>query len=341
MFKTIVKTVVAVALLGYLFSRVDLEAFGTILDEARVPVLIGMFFTFIPGSALSVWKWKILLRAQGIDSPGFFGLWKLYLQAVFYSNFLPGDIGGDVVRCYQVGKRSGKMAESVAAVFLERFSGLFLVFVYGAIGLGMAWERVGRTRILPVCAAAVLLFFIACGAFVLWHRVIHRVLSRPRRFAFMSKLAGKARRLYESLILYRKRPVELAGTAAISVLFQLYAVFYLWGLAYSLRIPVSVQAAFLVLPFSTIVSLAPVSISSLGVREGAFVYFLSLFGLSVTEALTLALLFRVSVLFTGLVGGVLLLADSVPGFSTSPPAGNGKRMAEAMKDSEPPRFPEI
>jgi uncharacterized membrane protein YbhN (UPF0104 family) len=43
------------------------------------------------------WRWRVLLDAQGVHVPRS-RLLSSYLVAIFFNNFLPSNIGGDVVR---------------------------------------------------------------------------------------------------------------------------------------------------------------------------------------------------------------------------------------------------
>ena len=46
---------------------------------------------------LATWRWRVLLTAQGYPAP-LRRLTASYLVATFFNNFLPSNVGGDVVR---------------------------------------------------------------------------------------------------------------------------------------------------------------------------------------------------------------------------------------------------
>ena len=76
----------------------------------------------------------------------------------------------------------------------------------------------------------------------------------------------------------------------------------------SLDIDVRFGESFLVVPLITIIGLLPITINSIGLREGAFVYLLGQVGVDSAESFALALLYRVGILASSLVGGVLYAA---------------------------------
>jgi glycosyltransferase 2 family protein len=69
----------------------------------------------------------------------------------------------------------------------------------------------------------------------------------------------------------------------------------------------------LMVPISDIVGLIPIFFNNLGAREGIYTLLLGLLGLAAAQALALALLVFGSRLLVSLLGGVVLLLESVRG----------------------------
>jgi uncharacterized membrane protein YciS (DUF1049 family) len=67
----------------------------------------------------------------------------------------------------------------------------------------------------------------------------------------------------------------------------------------------------LIIPGITIISLIPISINAIGLREGAFVILFAHVGLSTEQSLVLALLFRLGLLTPSLVGGVVYIRNDL------------------------------
>ena len=68
-------------------------------------------------------RWYLLLRLQSIDI-GLGAAIKLTFVGFFYNNFLPGSVGGDVLRAWYVTKHTPKRLEAVLSVFVDRAIGL-------------------------------------------------------------------------------------------------------------------------------------------------------------------------------------------------------------------------
>jgi uncharacterized membrane protein YbhN (UPF0104 family) len=64
----------------------------------------------------------------------------------------------------------------------------------------------------------------------------------------------------------------------------------------------------------------PVSLNGLGIREGAFVFFLAQVGVPEAQALSLALLWLAVLIASSLIGGLVWLVTPVPPKPAAPPA---------------------
>ncbi|AGF79009.1 hypothetical protein UWK_02472 [Desulfocapsa sulfexigens DSM 10523] len=78
--------------------------------------------------AVSCCKWMMILNA-GQNNVPFLTLFRIYLIGYFFSNMLPSTVGGDVVRSYYTGKIIQDQSYSAIAIFIERFSGIFFLFL--------------------------------------------------------------------------------------------------------------------------------------------------------------------------------------------------------------------
>ena len=118
-----IEVVVSIALLTFLFSRVDMAALWDGARRASVvwlAVALGLYFINVVASA---WRWQLLLRAQGVQVPSR-TLLSSYLVAGFFNNFLPSTIGGDVVRIRDTARPAQSKTLATTVVFVDRALGL-------------------------------------------------------------------------------------------------------------------------------------------------------------------------------------------------------------------------
>jgi uncharacterized protein (TIRG00374 family) len=301
------KVGVSVVLTLFLISRIDFADFLSVVKNTNIAMLLLVYSSFIFGTSLCVYKWQMLLSAHGINKPSIFRLFSLYLIGIFFSNFLPTEVGGDVVRAYEVGKISGKKTEAFASVLVERITGFVAVILYVCVGVILNWEIIVG---LPITYVLIVtsLFLMICLVLFSMRRFARRI-KKLVSFPFFAKVLAKLQSLYEAFYLYRSKFKIIFVSMILSVLFQLFAIWYLYAIAYCFDLVIPFRCFVLLLPAVTIISLLPISINAIGIREGAFIYLLALFSIGNEQALALALLYRVGIFIPGIVGGFLHMHD--------------------------------
>src|SRR5512134_2518443 len=116
------KVAVSAALLAYLLSTTDTAAIEERVRAADLVDLLGAVVCFVLMLALATWRWQLLLGALGAPAP-IRRLSASYLVATFFNNFLPSNIGGDIVRVRDSSRLTGSVATSVAVVGIDRILG--------------------------------------------------------------------------------------------------------------------------------------------------------------------------------------------------------------------------
>src|SRR5512147_3051771 len=122
-----VKISVSLALLAYLLSTTDLAALNDRVRAADLVDLLAAILCFVLMLGLATWRWQILLRALGAPVP-IRRLTASYLVATFFNNFLPSNIGGDIVRVRDSSHVTGSTTTSLAIVAIDRILGLSALY---------------------------------------------------------------------------------------------------------------------------------------------------------------------------------------------------------------------
>src|SRR5690606_20267205 len=111
-------------------------------DPRWVAAAALVFFLSIIAGA---WQWHLLLRIQGITF-GFRDCFRSYYSGMFLNNFLPGTVGGDALRVWDVHKRQLAAAQSslgraAASTLLDRLMGFSALSVFSLIALALEFHR--------------------------------------------------------------------------------------------------------------------------------------------------------------------------------------------------------
>jgi glycosyltransferase 2 family protein len=315
-----IKLAVSGALLWVLFSRADLSAMATQFRHMNLAWMFAALLTYGLMLVVSAWRWQLLLQVQSIPV-GFGHLTNSFLVATFFNNFLPSNIGGDVVRVADTAPYAGSKTVATTIVLIDRVLGLIalLAVAAGASALatigGIPLAGVGYIWIGLVAVLGALLF----------------VLRFPERFArIMHRAAGgrgegiQARllNLLGAIARFAQEPRRLAVAFAGALAVQFLLVVFYMCAAHSLAVPFPLMAASVVVPVSLAVQMVPLSINGFGVREAVFAFFFASLGLNVGTALTLSLGSAALIMLFSLTGGaVFLLRRGRP----SPSSGVGRR----------------
>jgi hypothetical protein len=304
---TVIKVAVSAALIAVLVSRVDA---GRLWETARTasPVWLlaamGLYLGMIVASA---WRWGLLLAAQGVHLR-IRALTASFLVATFFNNFLPSNIGGDVVRVTDTAGPAGSKTLAATVVLLDRGIGLLGLVLIAALGatagprLIDAGPGIGATVLWAGFAGASLI----AGLAVLVPQAVPRLL-RPLRIAHPEWVDERLGRLGSALERFRQAPAALAGCFAGAVGVQAALVAFYMAIARSMDIPVGATELAFIVPISFIIQMAPISVNGLGVREATFGFYFARLGLPLESALLLSFMGAALIMLFSLSGGIAYL----------------------------------
>jgi uncharacterized membrane protein YbhN (UPF0104 family) len=284
-----VRLAVSAAMLVALIAQVPSFDAGDLVPEwsAASAVWLGVAAALtLAGIALSALRWQKVLEALDIRArlPR---LMSHYLAGQFVSNVLPTTIGGDVLRVSRLSRDTGESPGTFASVVLERLTGWLVLPVITIVGFAVnpGLRHLGTaTRVALTLAVCTLALLVAVLAAVASDRIGGRFATRAgwRRFAGAVHLG--VHRL-------RSHPGAAANVLAAGFAYQLALVLAAVAAAQALGLrPAGLTALLAFFPAVLIAQVLPISMSGLGVREGAFVLFLGPLGVAKEEAIALGLL---------------------------------------------------
>src|SRR5689334_20607890 len=115
------------AVLAFLVWYVEPKALGTQLWRADVSVFALAVIVAIAGSLLSVTRWAEIARGLGLNAP-IPRMILIYARGITTNIILPGSmLSGDVLRSVQLSRLGNPIGGSALSVFLDRFSGLWML----------------------------------------------------------------------------------------------------------------------------------------------------------------------------------------------------------------------
>ncbi len=304
---TLIKTIVSICLLALVFTHIDFNQAWNQCKNLSLPFIIFALLYYTGCQWLSCVRWQVVLNSSGHSAP-MGSLLSSYFAGMFLNIFLPGALGGDVYRVYRVAKQTKDSEVALVSVFLERFTGLAALSALALIGLPPAFKLIGRWDIIVL--------FLACVASLVGAVLL---ISSPKLLIWAEpwlekfRLGKVAERFAKIQILLRKfaqHRQALALSMGLSLLLQLAIVYYHYLVAQQLKIPISYLELLVFIPIIVVVTLLPISLGGLGLKEGLWVYLFSRIGLSAEQALLLSLVITALSWLLSLPGSIILLLDS-------------------------------
>jgi glycosyltransferase 2 family protein len=172
--------------------------------------------------AIQYVRWYGLVRA--LDLP--FTLrsaFRLGMVGTFYNTFLPGAIGGDIVKSIYIAKgHPGRKPAAVATVVADRLLGLFGLLVFGGVIAGIMWAAgdpniTGNPKLKILVVVCFVLATIGVVGYVgigfLSHHTADRIASRLHR---VRKVGPTLAELWFTARQYRARPKAILVGVGLS-----------------------------------------------------------------------------------------------------------------------------
>jgi hypothetical protein len=303
-----VKLLVSISLLYYLLRRIDAARMWNEMQHASqlwLAVALGLYLVMI---LVSAWRWDRLLRAQQLAIPGR-TLVGSYLVATFFNNFLPSNIGGDVVRIRDTAPAAGSKTVATTIVFIDRVIGLIGLLFVAAVGASLTQSGgPGRAPVWPPLLWAGLIVCSVALAIAIVSPTAPSRLLRPIRRFHHEWVEERLGRLSGAFTQFKGRPAALFECLAGAIVVQLVLVAFYAAVAQSVGIPIPVSHLAVLVPVSFVVQMLPVSVNGFGVREATFSYYFLLLHLPLESALVLSLLGTATIFAFSVSGAVVYAA---------------------------------
>ena len=319
--KTGLKLLVTGGLVYFLVRHLDMVALGAAFISVTPSVYLLAMACFVLSNFLGAVQWFLLLRAQNL-SVSFLQALVFYHVGLFFNNVLPGNIGGDAMRIYDIRRLTGESSGGIAATVMDRFIGLLSTSTLALLAFPLIFDGAEFTAVFiaPTGPHLAQLWVPVLG--LVWLGLVG-VLSvgLSRRLGQLAdvtvlrlvpaRLRELINHLHNTISIYRQRLGLLAVIWIISfgVQFSRILVYYCAGLA--LGIDAGLVYFICYQPVAAILAALPISIGGLGVREGVLVTLFGTVGVDREIATAMSLLGYIAGIIASLIGGITFVVRRV------------------------------
>jgi uncharacterized membrane protein YbhN (UPF0104 family) len=293
--KKAVRIICSVGLLGFLAWRTDWGHVLKTFTEIRLEYWLGAVGVYVTTQVASSLRWQLLSRPLGFERP-FWQYFSFYFIGMFFNLVLPTSVGGDVVRAWYLDGGSGQKSRAFLSVFVDRLSGLLMMLVMAA----------AATLLVPVPLStwSVACVWMSVSGAIVGLALLPRVAQIPFLQARLGVLGSDASQC--ALMTLKPTPMLL------SLFVQGSNVVLTWMVGQAIGVTVPFGYYWVMVPIVSLLTLLPVSINGLGVREGGVALFLAPLGVPSGLAVTLAFLWFCAFSTGSLLGGLIYLFGRFP-----------------------------
>ena len=303
-FKNLFRFIVSIVAIFCLikFGKVDINTAVKYLQQVNPYYFVLAYLCYFVTTLTSGFRFYLSSRALGFEK-SYPQLVQLNFVGIFFNNFLPTTFGGDALRGYYLKKGSHiPLSKAVACILYERYTGMIVLFWAASTVFSLQYFGVISQTAWQVPHQ--LVFFTHCGTLV----TIFFVPFLPQ---INKLLFGKSnwihKHVIEPVIVYWKDSRLTTKIVFLSMFLQMTVLLCHIFIAVSLNIDIPLSYFFVFYPLTTIAGFLIPSLNGLGIREGAYIYFLSQVNINNDLGLAFSIGWLIVLGITSIIGGLIYM----------------------------------
>jgi uncharacterized membrane protein YbhN (UPF0104 family) len=295
-------TVVFLAIIGW---RTNWEDVATKFANLNFGLWFAAVGILVAAQFASAKRWQVFARELQFQR-SLSDYCAFYFIGMYFNLVLPTSVGGDVVRVWYLNANSGRRLAAFASVMLERINGLLVLFVVACVGALLSPVP------LPEWVHYTVWSLAGCAAVGL------ALLPLVPRISWLPE---QRREQAQTVVQMMFVPRILLRATVTSIVVQGFGVLAVWCLGLSLGLDVPIAYYCILGPMVSLLTLLPISVNGVGVREFGTYLFLAAVGVDESTSNTLAFLWFAAIVAVSLMGGAVYLSGA---FGKAKPADDSK-----------------
>ena len=314
---------IALGMVGWVVKRSGIDP-AHVLASVDRGFYLGAFLVYGFGFLTASWRWYLLLDHIRVKLP-YLTVLRLALIGLFFNLFVPGGVGGDLIKMVYLKREShDRYPQALLTVLLDRLLGLAGLLVLAVIALGINGGMIAASTpemrhvmaVVGIASAGGLI----CGLiFLAWPLIVRLLGGASRGWAdkLPPSLVSIATKITEALDLLRAAPVKLFGLLLLSTVGHLTATVGVYLVARGIGggSELTFLECLLATQLSNLVAAVPLTPGGLGGRDLVMNLLLRSAGASVALAGSVPVLISVLLISWSLVGGLALLWERGSGLA--------------------------
>jgi glycosyltransferase 2 family protein len=293
-----IRVTISIVLVGLLLLNTNPKDLWLVLVNANIPLVLSTSLLWFFSLYVSSLRWNTILKVYGVHFSNKL-TFDLYWIGSFFNNFLPTSIGGDIYKFYGADKHSkNNRAAIISSLIVDRAMGLIMM-IWIILAFSPAFVSSGLVSMFCI--------FLLITTLILFYSFFY--IDTKISYVSTSKWINEVIEKLNILLSFKD-----LGSALYSLGYSLLFVLISSLATQIFFIAVGYTPPFFILlfilPIVDIASMLPVSLNSLGVREGVGVFLFSTFGIPAEIAFAALILGRIMQLLFSMTGGVKYVISS-------------------------------
>ncbi len=300
---TFLRIFVGLGLLVFVLWRFDLNKILHNIRGMDIRYLLYALIPYLCFIIIAAWRWQVLLVHKNFKIP-FPQTIVIFFISLFFNNLLPTTVGGDVMRVVYSMKE--KKADALGIVLADRilgFIGLF-VFALASVLYLLIFKDRGEFLSMMIIGLVVLILI----SYILFSGRGYSLFSPVIEGIKIFHLGDRLNRLHKTMTDFGGAWGVIILCIAQSVIIQVLLAISPFLILKSMHIQnISLLPFFIYVPIINVISMIPISLNGLGVRENTYVLLFSRIGLPGAISITMSLVSFFLTFLYSLVGGIAFI----------------------------------
>lgn len=305
--KKIWRPLLALSLIFILIKKgpFQLDQLKFILTHSTI-VFLGFFIIFLQVAVASL-RWKLFINL--VEKVKLIKVFQLNLVGYFFNFFIPGGVGGDIVKALELSKNNqATRSQALSTVFSDRIFGLFSMITFTLIFLSIEYLLHNDDYILKFLVLNGALFVTVVFSLLFFPTVFKKISSHlsNKKSTLLLKLEKLVSSLHFTFVTFKNIKIQIKSFI-LSFIGQLLTIYFMFEVVRALGAPPpSFFVFFSLCCFSFVASAIPIFPAGIGVGQAAiYVMFAQISEDLAKATITAITAVQIFNLFYAIIGGAI------------------------------------
>ncbi len=207
------------------------------------------------------------------------------------------------MRAIDLAVHTKRPKEVIATVLLDRLSGYIGLVFLALFSLVFGWELIQDKSVLV--SVAVITAVLVVILLILFNKILYVKINKLLHSPDAGRIRELIKNLHQEIHYFKHHKSAIINNLIFSIIIQAITPLTFFIIALSLGLKLNIAYFFIFLPIISAITLLPISIGGLGLRDAATIFFFAKVGVGRDLAFAMSLLSFSFVVIVGALGGLV------------------------------------